>query len=173
MPQRKKTVSRPDVAKVVRKAATKAAAAAQAGQMKEAWKATVDAYSAAEGEVERQVKDLVKKGRLSASEAKDMLQDLTVRFTKERKKAMREVEGQVKEFRHRLDKERKVVGRVVDDAVRAALAAFNIPSRGEVAELTRKVDELSRKIDSIKKPSASGRRTTRGRRVVARPSASV
>src|SRR4051812_5317595 len=102
-----------------------------------------------------------------------MLQDLTVRFTKERKKAMREVEGQVKELRHRVEKERKAAGRMVDDAVRAALAAFNIPSRGEVAELTRKVDELSRKIDSIKRPSTA-RRTTRARRsVVARPSASV
>jgi hypothetical protein len=40
---------------------------------------------------------------------------------------------------------------MVDDAVKRGLAAFNIPSRHEVAELTRKVDELSRKIDGFKR----------------------
>ena len=40
---------------------------------------------------------------------------------------------------------------MVDDAVQGALATFNIPSRQEVPELTRKVNELSRKIDSLKR----------------------
>jgi hypothetical protein len=40
--------------------------------------------------------------------------------------------------------------------VHRALVAFNIPSRQEVGELTRKVDELSRKIDSFR---AKPRRT--------------
>jgi len=40
--------------------------------------------------------------------------------------------------------------------VQRALAAFNIPSRSEVGDLTHKVEELSRKIDALKRQS--GRR---------------
>jgi hypothetical protein len=44
-----------------------------------------------------------------------------------------------------------MVGRMASDAAQSALAAFNIPSRKEVQELTRKVDQLSRKIDSLRR----------------------
>ena len=39
----------------------------------------------------------------------------------------------------------------MDEALQSALASFNIPTRQEVHELTRKVDELSRKIDRFKR----------------------
>jgi hypothetical protein len=44
-----------------------------------------------------------------------------------------------------------VVGRRLDDAMLATLAALNIPSRREVSELTGKVETLSRKIDSFRR----------------------
>jgi polyhydroxyalkanoate synthesis regulator phasin len=40
---------------------------------------------------------------------------------------------------------------VVENAVQATLARLNIPSRGEIQALTRKVDELSRKIDRLRR----------------------
>jgi polyhydroxyalkanoate synthesis regulator phasin len=82
---------------------------------------------------------LLKKNKISAREAASALKALRVRVERERKK------------------ERKVVGRRVDEAVQGALAAFNIPSRREVAELTRKIEELSKKIDSLKRRPASRR----------------
>jgi hypothetical protein len=51
----------------------------------------------------------------------------------------------------RAARERKALSKFVDHSVKGTLAAFNIPSRHEVAELTRKVDELSRKIDTFKR----------------------
>ena len=37
----------------------------------------------------------------------------------------------------------------VEGIVKTTLARLNIPTRGEIQELTRKVDELSRKIDRL------------------------
>jgi polyhydroxyalkanoate synthesis regulator phasin len=85
------------------------------------------------------------------SEATQALRKLGARLEKGRKKALKQVEARLATLQARVHKERLVAARVVDDAVKAALATFNIPSRKEVAELTRKVDELSRKIDGLKR----------------------
>jgi hypothetical protein len=37
----------------------------------------------------------------------------------------------------------------IEGIVKTTLARLNIPTRGEIRELTRKVDELSRKIDRL------------------------
>ena len=39
----------------------------------------------------------------------------------------------------------------LEAAVQGTLARFNIPSRQEIQDLTRKVDELTRKIESFKR----------------------
>lgn len=119
--------------------------------LRDAWATTQNALVSAEGAMEKQVKGLLKKNKIDTREAKAMLRDLGTRIQKERRKALKEVQAGVSTLQHRVGKERKAVGRMVDDAVRRALAAFNIPSRNEVAELTRKVDELSRKIDGFKR----------------------
>ena len=142
-------------------------------KIRETWSAALAAVTSAEAEMQRQIGLLMKRSKITPKDAQAALSDLQVRFQKERKKAVKQLEASLGELQSRVKKEQKNLGHVVDDAVHGALVAFNIPSRKEVAELTRKVDELSRKIDSIKKPSASSRRSTRARRVVARPSASV
>ena len=91
---------------------------------------------------------LTTQGALVSAEA---LRKLGLRVEKGRKKALKQVEARLATLQARVHKERLVAGRMVDDAVKAALATFNIPSRKEVAELTRKVDELSRKIDGLKR----------------------
>jgi phosphate uptake regulator len=53
-------------------------------------------------------------------------------------------------LRARLERERRSLGRTLDAAVHGALARINVPSREEVAELTRKVDELSRRIEGLR-----------------------
>lgn len=126
------------------------AAARTQALLKERWEETRDALLKAETRLEKQVRALLKGRRISGAEASAVMKDLQARMRREQKKAARELETRVKSVQHRLEREKKAASQLVDDAVKSALVAFNIPSRQEVAELTRKVDELSKKIDGFR-----------------------
>jgi RNA polymerase-binding transcription factor DksA len=96
---------------------------------------------------------LLKRNKITTKDASEAIADFRHRVERERKKALKEIEGRVSSLQTRVRKERKAAAKMVDEAVKGALVAFNIPSRQEVAELTRKVDELSRKIDGFKAPT--------------------
>ncbi len=121
------------------------------GALQNAWAQTLAAIHNAQAEAEKQIHLLLKKNKLDAKDAAGVVAHLRTRLDKERKAALKQLESQAGKLQHRLDKERKAVSKLVDDAVRNALAAVNIPSREEVVTLSRKVDELSRKIDGMKR----------------------
>lgn len=125
-----------------------------ATMVREAWATTLETLVSAEQEAEKQLRALLKKNKFTAEEASAAVRDLRSRIEKERKKALKQFDTQVQSVQARVKKERKALGRVVDDAVRGTLVALNIPTRQEVAELTRKVGELSRKIDGFRKSAA-------------------
>ena len=108
-------------------------------------------------EVEKQIRQLLKKNRIQARDAAGVLRELGSRAGVERRKAMKELEQRLKSLQSRMKKERKVVGHAVGEAVTGALASLNIPSRHEVTELTRKVDQLGAKIDAYRARRASRR----------------
>lgn len=120
-------------------------------RLRRTWATTVEAITAAESDMEKQVKSLLKRNKISTKDASAMFKDLSALVGRERKKALREFESRLSAIQTRALKQRKVVGRAVDEALQSALASFNIPTRQEVHELTRKVDELSRKIDRFKR----------------------
>ena len=120
-------------------------------RLKDTWYATLSALTSAEGNIEKQVRVLLKRNKISTKDASAMLKDLRTLIDRERKKRLRELESRLSNLQGRLRKERKVLARMVNEAVEGTLATFNIPSRHEVAELTRKVDQLSRKIDAFKR----------------------
>ncbi len=97
------------------------------------WKDTQAALVSAEAKVEKRVKTW------------------SHRLERERKKALKQVEGRLAVLQTRAKKERRAVTRMVDDAVQRTLAALNIPSRQEVQELTRRVEELSSRIDRFRR----------------------
>ena len=115
------------------------------------WVAAMDALHAAQDEAEKQLRGALKRNRISTKEATDVIKNVRKRFEKERRKAVKEFEDGVSSFQTRLVKERKALQKMANDAVRRTLASLNIPSRREVAELTRKVEQLSKKIDSFKR----------------------
>ena len=117
----------------------------------DAWAAAMDALRSAQQEAEQQLRGTLKRNRISAKEATDVIKNVRKRFEKERRKAVKEFEAGLSSFQLRLTKERKAVTKLANDAVRRALATLNIPSRREVAELTRKVEQLSKKIDAFKR----------------------
>jgi vacuolar-type H+-ATPase subunit H len=129
--------------------------AARAGRttgdrLRDTWYATLSALTSAEQNLEKQVRVLLKKNKIGTRDAATMLKDARSLIDRERKKAVRELERRISDLQERLRKERKALARMVNEAVQATLATFNIPSRHEVAELTRKVAQLSKKIDAFK-----------------------
>jgi polyhydroxyalkanoate synthesis regulator phasin len=102
--------------------------------MRDTWGAAVSALTAAEEEMARQVRLLLTRNKITPKDASAALAGL----------------GQ------RLQRERKSLGRTLDAALHNALATLDIPTRTEVAQLTRKVDELTRRLSAPK-----GRRAAR------------
>ena len=119
--------------------------------LREKWEVAVKSLAAAEAEVEKQIRRFVARNKMG-QDAGRAFGELRRKLEGESKKAARELEGRMSQLQGRLNQERKNLGRMVDDTVHRALVAFNIPSRQEVGELTRKVDELSRKIDNFRNP---------------------
>jgi hypothetical protein len=141
MPARKKAPRRPKAAPARR----------GGGGLARTWKETRAALGSAERTVEKRVKALVKRSGVDTGQAAETLRTWRGRIDRERKKALKQVQGRLAGLQTRAKRERRVVARAVDDAVRRALAALNIPSRHEVQELTRRVEELSRRIDRFRR----------------------
>ena len=134
-----------------RKAVAEITPARAGAAIRDTWSQALAAITTAEESLEKQVRALLKKNRISTRDAATMLDDVSALVRRERRKAVKELDARLKTLQVRIVKERRVVGRMVNDGVQNALAAFNIPSRQEVAELVRKVDQLSAKIDSLRR----------------------
>lgn len=133
-----------------KKTAKKSSPASTGDVLRERWQAALKSLAVAEAELEKQWKALVKRSGLSGKDAKGALNELRVRLEKERQRALKGIEAGVAGLQARVKEERATLSRKADEAMKSALVAFNIPSRQEVGELTRKVNELSRKIDGFK-----------------------
>jgi len=120
-------------------------------RIKKTWNQTVEALTDAEARVEKQIRGLLKRNKISTKNGAAMMKDVRALVVRERKRGMKQLEARFATLQTRIRKDRKTVSKMVDDAVQGALATFNLPSRHEVHELTRKVNELSRKIDSFKR----------------------
>lgn len=121
-------------------------------RLRDTWYATLSALTSAEENLEQQVRLLLKRNKISTKDASGMIDDVRSLIGRERKRALKELEARIGTLQGRVRKERKALSRLVSDTVQGTLSRFNIPSRQEVAELTRKVDQLSRKIDAFPRP---------------------
>ncbi len=143
-----------------KKMARRTRAVAKAGNgLAITWEGTREALGQAEAALQRQVRMLMRRGTARTQQAADALMAWRGRLDRERRKAMRQMEGRLAMLQTRARKERRSMGRYAEEAVQGALAALNIPSRREVHELTRRVEELSRKIDGYRR--GAPRRTPR------------
>lgn len=141
MPKKKMNASR---------AAASPASRAQKA-VREAWDSTLQGLTRAEAEIEKQVRALLKKNKINVDDAAEMLLKLRSSAAKERKRGMKELEARLKVLQARVKKEGVNVAKLAEEGVQSALAALNIPSRREVAELTRKVEELSRRLGALRR----------------------
>ena len=120
-------------------------------RLQKTWKETQAALSSAEGKVEKRVKELVERSGVDTRQATRTIKAWGGRLDRERKKAVKQVEGRLSSLQTRARKERRALARMVDEAVQRTLAALNIPSRQEVHQLTLRVEELSRKVGGFRR----------------------
>lgn len=137
----------------VRKTAQRAAGAAAetTGEvLRDTWRSTLEALTAAEREVEKQVRQLLKRKGITRKDAAALMRDLGDRADAERRKAMKDLQARLSTLQSRVEKERKVVGHAVSEAVTGALGSLNVPTRREIEELTRRVEQLGKKVDKFR-----------------------
>jgi polyhydroxyalkanoate synthesis regulator phasin len=142
-------------------AVRKATSRAGARGIRKAWEAGLEGLTAAEKQLEKQARRFIRHNKLNAKDARVLLDNVSARLAAGRKRASRELDAKFLLLQGRLKKERRTLFRALDDAVRGALAALNIPNRREVANLTRRVEELSAKIDAFRRRSPRGSRPLR------------
>ena len=138
-----------------RRATPKTAASAGSSSaqqvLREGWKTALEALSKAEAGVETRVKALLRNNKLNVEDGAELLREFRKSVDNERQRAMKDLEVRLSGLQQRVRKEGKNVAKMADDAVQSGLAALNIPSRREVALLTRKVEELSKRIGTMRR----------------------
>lgn len=120
-------------------------------RLRETWTAAREALISAERRMEKQARGLLKRNKVGTLDAALLLKGLRTRAERERRKAVAGLEARMQALQAHLQRERKAFGRTARDTVQSTLAALNIPSREEIAELTRRVEKLSRRLDSRKR----------------------
>ncbi len=103
---------------------------------------------------------------IDPEKAAERLAALRQRLGRERRDAAKRVEGRFVVLRARARKERRILISKIDDAVRRALVALDIPSRKELHALTRRIEELSGQIDATR--AGARRKTVAPRKAVVR-----
>jgi hypothetical protein len=121
------------------------------GTFERTWREALRALGAAEAQVEKEIHAFVKRSGIDTRQAAAIWKQWNARLDRESRKAARRLETGLSGLQERVRKERRALARMVDDAVRGAFAALNVPSHHEVRELTRKVNQLSRKIDTLRR----------------------
>lgn len=104
--------------------------------------------------LEQRARALMKTSGVDPDKAAERLAALRQRLDRERRKAVKRVEGRLVGLRARAKKERRVLTSKADEAVHRALVALDIPSRKELHELTRRIEDLTRKIDALQRRRA-------------------
>lgn len=103
------------------------------------WLAGLGALQTAEEEGSKLFRSLVEKGEAYESRGRKRVEDVKDDLEKAVGEARERATGAVDKVEER-----------IDDAVTGALKRFGVPSRDEIATLTKRVEELTRVVENIK-----------------------
>ena len=98
--------------------------------------AAIGVIALSKEEIESIVNRLIEKGEIAESDGRELIGDLLERRKKEEDEVSEKVE--------------KVEG-ILDQRVESILNRMNIPSKGDVESLSRKIGDLSQKVDDLNK----------------------
>ena len=110
------------------------------------WLAGLGALAAAEEEGSKLFKNLVEKGEKWESKGRDTMHEVRS-----------DVKEKVEEAREKATNTWDQVGDRFDDALASALKRFGVPSREEIATLTKRVEELTALVESLKQPKKAAK----------------
>ena len=136
---------------MAKKNTTRAKTTTASTRIRVAWADAVKALGSAQTNLEGELGKVLRRNKIGTKDAATMLKDVRALAERQRKRAAKELRARAADLQTRVQTERKLAGRAVDDAVRSALAALNIPSRAEVVNLTRKVEKLTKKVGERKR----------------------
>src|SRR5260370_41736564 len=80
-------------------------------RLRETWYATLGALTSAEENLEKQIRRLLKRNKVTTSDASAMLKDIGALIGRERRKALKDLDSRLKVLQARERKEREVGGR--------------------------------------------------------------
>ena len=128
------------------------------------WLAGLGALATAEEEGGKAFKNLVSKGERYQKSFKKPVGD-----------ARKKVEGTVKEVRGRAGKTWRKVENAFDHQVTMTLHRLGVPTRGEIADLTRRVETLTRKLGTTPRTAkkAAGKKKTVRKKTTAKKRAAA
>ena len=121
------------------------------------WLAGIGALATAEEEGSKLFNSLVKKGETYEARSKQRVDEVKARV----EEVVGKAEGSIEKL-----------GDALDEKVADAIKRLGVPSRNEIAKLTKSVEELTLKVDQLKatpkaKPKASSK-TTQGKKAAAK-----
>jgi polyhydroxyalkanoate synthesis regulator phasin len=132
---------------------TRPAVRDERGRLARTWDDTREILGRSRATIEERARALIKTSGVDPDKAAERLAEIRQRLGLERRKAVKQFEGRLVVLRARAKKERRAFGHKLDDAVRRALVALDMPSRKELRVLTLRVEDLSRKIDGLRRSS--------------------
>jgi len=154
----KKATRKTTTRKTTRKAAPKAAGEKMRDSANKIWLAGLGAFALAEEEGSKLFKTLVDKGeefeevgREQLGKARDKVEELA-------ETAREKLDAATEEVRDRAGDAWGKVGHRWDSRVGATLQKLGVPTRGEIARLTRRIEELT---ELVEKQTAARRPRTR------------
>ena len=118
------------------------------------WLAGLGAFATAEEEGGKLFQSLVARGKKYERTIKKPVDKAAANLTDT-------VKGTVKEVRGRAGKTMKKIERTFDEQVDAALHRIGVPTRKEIAALSRKVDRLTRSLEGKPAPARKKKKTAR------------
>lgn len=113
------------------------------------WLAGLGALAAAEQEGSKLFRNLVEKGEGYESRGREEFEE-----------AKHKVEDAAQDAKRQADTAWKRVEGRLDEAVTGALGRLGVPSRDEIATLTRRVEELTVVVEQLRDTKAPARKTT-------------
>ena len=117
------------------------------------WLAGLGAMSKAEEEGNKVFKDLVQRGEKLENKSKDQVE---------------KVRGKLDETRERAEGMWGSIGETFDEKVSGVLHRMGVPSRDEIAMLTKRVEELTAAVDKMQPGTAKKTTTAASRKPAAR-----
>jgi hypothetical protein len=136
-----------------RKAAREAADAtghAAAAVLKDRWERAVAALSAAEMQLEEQVRTIMKERKLTGRDAAAALAAVRKRLERERKSASKQLHARFARLQSSARKQGKALGRAAGQTAQRALASLSIPTREDLGRLTTRVEELAHRLEGLR-----------------------